>query len=70
MDILQNIGCLSVDSYSHEISTLRVNANPVLTIKCGNWIHSRCAEQKCPGNVGEAVKLEERFVMKWKLQDG
>ena len=50
------------------VSTLRVKANSVLCVKCGKWIHSRCAKvkrvtakfsstfasRKCEGNDGDS----------------
>ena len=57
------------------VSSLRVKANSVLCVKCGKWIHSRCAGvkritqkfsgnfacRKCEGNIGEAVEQEEKI---------
>ena len=51
----------------------KYEANPVLCIQCGNWIHGRCAGvesvttgfsrnfacKKCEGNIGKAVQQKE-----------
>ena len=43
---------------------MRVDANSVLCVLCGKWIHGRCAGvlkelwmQKCEVNIEEAVEL-------------
>ena len=56
------------------VCRLRVNANSVLCLQCGKWIHVRCARvkrvtprfsrnfecRKCEMNIGEAVEQEEK----------
>ena len=60
------------------VCSLRVKVSTVLCIKCGKWIHGRCAGvkrvspkftrhficKKCQGNIGEAVEQEEKLCNK------
>ena len=57
------------------VCSLRVKANSVLCLKCGKWIHGRCAGMNsvtpkyqryfkcriCEGNIGEVVEQEEKL---------
>ena len=57
------------------VCSLRVNANSVLCVQYGKWIHGRCARvkrvtqmfsryfacRKCDGNIGEAMDQEEKL---------
>ena len=57
------------------VYSMRVKANSVLCIKCGKWIHGRCAGvkrvtptisrnltcRKCERNIEEAVEQEEKL---------
>ena len=57
------------------VCNLRVKANSDLCLKCGKWIHGKCAGvkrvtpkfflnltcRKCEGNIGEAVEQEVKL---------
>ena len=72
-------GCIKKDGLSkskvdpYGIHDMRVKANSVLCVQCGEWVHGRCAGvewmsqgfstnfacMKCDGYIGEAVDQED-----------